>query len=430
MQKLKKLSLLGTLYFSQFLPFWFLYQALPVLLRQKGMSLEAIGLLPLVTIATSFKFLWSPLVDKYSVAKWGHYRFWIIVFQLWVVGLTLVCSLLQVDTQLPLVLLCLAFLGLGCASQDIATDALALRMLSPQERGFGNAIQGIGGALGRLVGGGGMLILLSRWDWGRSLWLLAGVMLLALVPILFHREADRYETASRESEQASEQSRRSPNSENPESARLSGYIQIFWRFCQQPGMALWLAIVGLYVGGYAAAMTMFRPLLVDAGLSLSEIGLLMGVFGAGMTMLGSLLLGVAIAHWGRRRSLLLSASLTTIGIASFTLPAIGLTHPTVLYSVVGFAFFANGMMATTIFTIMMDKSRKELAGTDYTIQSCVISLGGILASALSGVLASAIQYQGVFVISILLELACITLIVRKFTTNVSQLPAAAYHVPR
>ena len=337
MQKLKKLGLLGTPYFSQFLPFWFLYQALPVLLRQKGMSLEAIGLLPLVTIATSFKFLWSPLVDKYSVAKWGHYRFWIIVFQLWVVGLTLVCSLLQVDTQLPLILFCLAFLGLGCASQDIATDALALRMLSPQERGFGNAIQGIGGALGRLVGGGGMLILLSRWDW---------------------------------------------------------------------------------------------PLLVDAGLSLSEIGLLMGVFGAGMTMLGSLLLGVAIAHWGRRRSLLLSASLTTIGIAAFTLPAIGLTHPTVLYSVVGFAFFANGMMATTIFTIMMDKSRRELAGTDYTIQSCVISLGGILASALSGVLASAIQYQGVFVISVLLELACITLIVRKFTTNVSQQPAAAYHVPR
>lgn len=151
---LRKFGLLGSLYLSQFMPFWFLSQALPVLLRQQGMSLEAIGLLPLVAVAVTFKFLWSPLIDRYSYTRWGHYRFWIIFFQLWVVAITVVCSLLDLETQLPLILLGLALIGTGCASQDIATDALAVRLLEPQERGIGNAVQGIGGAIGRMIGGG------------------------------------------------------------------------------------------------------------------------------------------------------------------------------------------------------------------------------------------------------------------------------------
>ena len=172
----QKFALLGSLYLSQFMPFWFLSQALPVLLRQQGMSLEAIGLLPLVSIAITIKFLWSPLIDRYSYARWGHYRFWIIFFQLLVVAITVVCSLLTLETQLPLILLGLAIMGTCCASQDIATDALAVRLLAPHERGMGNAIQGIGGALGRMIGGGGMLILLNRWGWTNSLLSLAAVL--------------------------------------------------------------------------------------------------------------------------------------------------------------------------------------------------------------------------------------------------------------
>ncbi|MEM6592759.1 MAG: MFS transporter, partial [Cyanobacteria bacterium P01_C01_bin.73] len=108
---LKKFGLLGSLYLSQFLPFWFLYEALPVLLRQQGLSLKAIGLLPLVAIAMTFKFLWAPLIDRYSMARWGHYRFWIIFFQLWVVAITLLCSGLSLELQLPVILIGLALIG-------------------------------------------------------------------------------------------------------------------------------------------------------------------------------------------------------------------------------------------------------------------------------------------------------------------------------
>ena len=250
-KKLQKFGLLGSLYLSQFMPFWFLSQALPILLRQRGMSLEVIGLLPFVGIAVIFKFLWAPLIDRYSYARWGHYRFWIIFFQLWVVALTVVCSLLDLETQLPFILLGLALIGTSCASQDIATDALAVRLLAPQERGVGNAVQGIGGAIGRMIGGGGMLILLNRWGWRMSLLSLATVMVVALIPVLIYREPRRKTVAN--------------------ATKSQGYFKIFPRFVQRPGMGIWLLVLGLYAAAHNSSATMFTPLLVDAGIGRAHV---------------------------------------------------------------------------------------------------------------------------------------------------------------
>lgn len=315
------------------MPFWFLYQALPVLLRQQGMSLEAIGLLPLVTIAVSFKFLWSPLIDRYSFSRWGHYRFWIISFQLGIVAVTVICSFLSLETQLPLVLLGLALLGTGCASQDIATDALAVRLLKPAERGMGNAVQGVGGSLGKMIGGGGMLILLSRWGWTASLLTLAALMLVALLPVLVYDEPQRKAATA--------------------SLGPLAYFKMFSQFCQQPGMPVWLLILGLYAAAHNLSATMFTPLLVDMGLSTSQIGSLLGMFGTGMSVLGTLTAGLLIPKWGRKRSLLTASSIALIGLLAYFLPTFGLTQLPVLYGIVSLAFFSLGMVGTTAFTIMM-----------------------------------------------------------------------------
>ena len=410
---LKKFALLGSLYLSQFMPFWFLFEALPVLLREQGMSLEAIGLLPLVTIAIAFKFLWSPLIDRYGFTRWGHYRFWIIFFQLWVVVVTVVCSQLDLATQLPLLLLALALLGIGCASQDIATDALALGLLEPSERGIGNAVQGIGGALGRMVSGGGMLILLSHWGWTASLLTLAAIMVLSLMPLLLYREPCHKVTTPASPAKA---------------FGLREYVKTFRQFYQRPGMVLWLIILGLYAAAHNLSATMLRPLLVDVGLSLSDIGSLLGVFGTGTTMLGTLAAGLLITHWGRRRSLLAANTVALLGVCAYFLPTFGFTQRPVLYAVIGIPFFALGMVGTTAFTIMMDKSRLEMAGTDYTMQTSLIAVGGILAAALSGVLASAIGYRGVFAVSVLLLLGCIALVAKRFTPVSNPLQPQA-HVP-
>ncbi|NEQ96976.1 MAG: hypothetical protein F6K30_09660 [Cyanothece sp. SIO2G6] len=101
-----------------------------------------------------------------------------------------------------------------------------------------------------------------------------------------------------------------------------------------------------------------------------------------------------------------------MGVLSYLIPTFGFTQRPVLYGIVGMVFFALGMVGTTSFTIMMDKSRPDMAGTDYTLQTSFIGIGGIIAAALSGVLAQAIGYRGVFLTSALLLLICITLVAR------------------
>ncbi|MEM9486531.1 MAG: MFS transporter [Cyanobacteria bacterium P01_F01_bin.116] len=403
-KKLQKFTLLGSLYLSQFMPFWFLFQALPILLRQQGMSLEAIGLLPLVAIAITFKFLWSPLIDRYSYGRWGHYRFWIIFFQLLVVAITVVCSLLNLATQLPFILLGLAIMGTCCASQDIATDALAVRLLEPHERGMGNAVQGVGGALGKMIGGGGMLILLNRWGWTSSLLSLAVVMVVALVPVLIYHEPRR---------QAADTSN---------TFGFRDYCNIFIRFVQRPGMGIWLLVLGLYAAAHNLSATMFTPLLVDIGLSAADIGSLLGVFGTGVSIVGTLTASMLIGKLGRKGTLLVASAIALVGMLFYFLPTFGFNQLPVLYGIVSFAFFSLGMVATTAFTIMMDKSRRSMAGTDYTLQTSLIGVGSVLSAVVSGVLAEAVGYRGVFVLSSALGIVCLALIARRLKLSVQPVP--------
>ncbi|ABW31391.1 MFS transporter [Acaryochloris marina] len=406
-QRIQKLSLLASLYVSQFLPFWFLFEALPVILRQRGLSLAAIGLLPMLLLPIAFKFLWSPVIDFYGFTRWGHYRFWIICFQSGVIGVTVFCSFLSVEHNLPVLLVGLALMALLCSSQDIATDALALGLLSPRERGVGNAVQGIGGSLGKMIGGGGMLILLNKWGWSKSLLTLAALMLLALMPLLWHRETIR------------PMGRVTGKSINPALDPLIAYCKIFIESCQRPGIRIWLLTLAVITAGYNFSAAMFRPLLVDLGFSIADIGRMIGIFGIAMTMLGSAAAGLLMAKLGRQRALLIAANTLAVGTFSNVLLTYGFTQLPVLNTIIGVTFFAFGILGTTAFTIMMDKSRIELAGTDYTLQTSVIALCSILSAALGGVIASIVGYRGIFILSTGILLNCNWLIVQHLDLNIT-----------
>ncbi|MCJ8280216.1 MAG: MFS transporter, partial [Rivularia sp. ALOHA_DT_140] len=187
-KSLKKFILLGSLYASQFIPLVFLSEAVPVFMRQQGISLEAIGLLSLTALPVTLKFLWSTLIDRYGFTRWGHYRFWIILFQLLVVLTTAIVAFLEIKNSFTVLFICMFSIALFCSTQDIASDALAVGILKPQERGLGNGIQSAGGYFGAIVGGGGMLILLNIWGWKITLLAMSFIMAISLIPLLFYKE--------------------------------------------------------------------------------------------------------------------------------------------------------------------------------------------------------------------------------------------------
>ena len=175
--------LLSSLYISQGLPSGFFAHALPTLLREHGVSLTLIGLAKLLALPWFFKFLWAPMVDRIGAGKHSHYRRWILLMQSAGLLALAMLSLLRPENwfsaNLPWFLLAALLINTCLATQDIATDALAVKILPVQQRGLGNSIQVAGYKLGMLAGGNGLLILMASIGLQDGFrWLAAGLLLL------------------------------------------------------------------------------------------------------------------------------------------------------------------------------------------------------------------------------------------------------------
>jgi len=282
---LPKLILLATLYISQFIPTTFFIQALPVFMRQQKMSLDVIGFLGLLILPSGLKFLWSPFIDRYRLGKLGHYRGWIICFQLLLISTMLVTAFIDIQDNLNAFLTCMFLASLFSSSQDIATDALAVNLLEPQERGLGNAIQSGGNIFGAIIGGGVMLILLDKIGWRYSLITLSIFMLINLVPILIYREKSQHQLEN--------------------STFFRSYFQPFISFLSRPKALPWLFVVLLYMMGDSVTSLMIRPLLVDRGLSLPDIGWILGIVSYSARIVSALIAGLVIVKLGRIKSLII-----------------------------------------------------------------------------------------------------------------------------
>ncbi|PLZ05210.1 MFS transporter [Fischerella thermalis] len=392
-----KLILLATLYISQFIPTTFFIQALPVFMRQQKMSLDVIGFLGLLILPSGLKFLWSPFIDRYRLGKLGHYRGWIICFQLLLISTMLVTAFIDIQDNLNALLTCMFLASLFSSSQDIATDALAVNLLEPEERGLGNAIQSGGNIFGAIIGGGVMLILLDKIGWRYSLITMSIFMLLNLVPILIYQEKSQ------------------PQLEN--STFFRSYFQPFVSFLSRPKALPWLFIVLLYMMGDSVTGLMIRPLLVDRGLSLPDIGWVLGIVSYSARIVSALIAGLVIVKLGRTKSLIIFGIIAALSSLLYIIPAIGVSSLLVIYTVCIVVNATQSMAYTALLSAMMDKCEKNTAATDYTMQVSVMFLGGIAATVLSGMLASTMGYSFIFIMSAAVSLLSVFLITNKYRVS-------------
>ncbi|BAY85862.1 hypothetical protein NIES267_53680 [Calothrix parasitica NIES-267] len=391
---LSKLILLAALYTAQFIPTTFFIQTVPVFMRQQNMSLDAIGFLSFLILPSALKFLWSPFIDRYSLPKLGHYRGWIIFFQLLLAIVTFGCAFIDIENNFSTLVIFMFLAFLLSSSQDIATDALAVNLLEPNERGIGNAIQSGGNIFGAIIGGGGVLILLDRVGWKYSLMIMSVTMLLTLIPVLLYPEAVKNK----------------PKKSN----FFKSYFHPFITFLSRPKALPWLLVLVLYMGGEMMSGTMLRPLFVDRGLSLSEIGVMLGIVSYSARIVSALTAGVLITKLGRINSLILFGLAASMATLLYIIPANGVSNLPILYAVTIIANALQGMAYTALLSAMMDKCDRNTAATDYTLQVSVVSIGGVAASMLSGKIASSTGYAGMFIISAAVSLLSVLVIFKFF----------------
>lgn len=386
MTRRHKILLLTGLYVAQGLPFGFFTQALPVLLRDAGLSLKAISATSLLFLPWALKFLWAPFVDHY-----GTRRQWLLPLQL--AAVTGALLLTQVDLSRGyLAVLAAAFLfNLVAACQDVATDGLAVRILDSRERGLANGIQVGAYRIGMILGGGLLLWVFARTDWATMFLCMAALLALTVLPVLPLREPPR---------------------SAPADPRSATDVALEWtRRLRLPGMGAFVVLICFYKFGDSMVATLIGPFMRDQGVSKEMIALMKGTVGSSASLVGAALGGWYAFRAGRRRALLVCGLLQTASLLFYVAAAFGLGGIAMLWAGNVAEHLLGGMATVALFTLMMDASDPGHAGTDYTLFACAIVFAMGLANFTGASIADAVGYAPAFVAGFVLSGAgCLVLV--------------------
>ncbi len=390
----QKIVLLSALYLAQGLPFGFFTLALPVVLREAGLSLTAISALSLLYLPWALKFLWAPYLDQL-----GTRRAWLLSFQVSTVVGALLLSQMNLDASYMPVIVGAFVFNVIAASQDVVTDGLAVRLLDSRERGLANAVQVGAYRVGMILGGGLLLWVFAKTNWSTMFSCMAVLLAITVLPVLTSRALLAQSPALPEP---------MPAGAVPRFAALA----IGWlRRLLVPGMLGFAGLIFCFRFGDAMVSTLLSPFLKDQDLSTETIALMKGTVGSTTSLVGALLGGVFTFRVGRRFALFAAGLGQAVRFVPYWLSSLGFGGVELLWGATIVEGVVSTMATVALFTLMMDASNPDHAGTDYTLLASVYVLVSSAGQFSAALIADHLGYPTMFAVGIgLTVLGTLTLV--------------------
>jgi PAT family beta-lactamase induction signal transducer AmpG len=286
--------------FSSGLPLYILLNLVPAWLRTEGISLKAIGAFALIQFPYTWKFLWSPLLDRYAVGTLGRRRGWILVTQLGLFGTIAWLGTLSPGQDLLWVVCAATALAFLSATQDVALDAYRREILADAELGLGNSVHVNAYRLAGLVPGSLSLILADHLPWPAVFAITAAFVLPGMLMALAVSEPAAAGA--------------------PPKTLRSAVVEPFREFVGRAGWRGALLVLGfifLYKLGDSMATALATPFYLDMGYSKSEIGLIAKHAGLWPSILGGLAGGLWMVRIGINRGLWVFGVVQLVTIVGF-----------------------------------------------------------------------------------------------------------------
>jgi PAT family beta-lactamase induction signal transducer AmpG len=452
-----KLTWVGILYFSQGFPAGIFAEILPVQFRQHGVDLREIGVLSLLMLGWTLKFLWAPLVS-YS----RHYRRWMIGADLCMAA---VVGVLAMQAGFgPNVWLLVGLFVLLSATNDIAVDAYTIEMLDKNEQGVANGFR-IGFYRAGLMTTGALLVLQSRLGWGGVYAASALILLFVAGTCLFAPAEKAYVRAATLSIAAELRGIFA----NPlafsgvvvfvlgtlwivnQTTHWSRELPLFWPIAlavaaslvalefvtkrtraaqavdlergplfgaligmlQRPGIIQVFFFILLYKLADTSAGFMVKPFWVDAGFTPAQIGMVSVNIGIALSILGGLVggwitdrIGIFHALW----ILGLTQAFSNLGYAfvAHIVPVgvdglvPGTTEQIAMYTASTIESFTQGLGTGALLAFLMAIVDKRRSATEYALLSALAIFSRAIAGWAGGHLAAHLGYPQFFLLTFLL----------------------------
>lgn len=360
------------------LPLLLTISVLQAWMQESGVDLTVIGLMALVGLPYTLKFLWAPFLDRFTPPFLGRRRGWLLMAQVALMAAIIGLGLTQPAKHPWLVALCAFLVTFFSATQDIAVDAFRRESLADAELGLGSSLYVNGYRLGMLLASGGGLILADHLPFSQvytimALCLLPGVLTTLLAPEPHHAEG-------------------APRS------MAEAVLDPLKDYFSRPGALLILLFILLYKIGDSMAGAMTMPFYLDIGFTKTQIGAVVKLFGFWATISGGLIGGMLMLPLGIPRSLWIFGLLQAISTAGFVLLAWAGDQLWLLAAVIAFENLSSGMGTAAFVAYMASITNKKFTATQYALLSSLIGIPRVVAAAPTGFLAKIMGWDVFFII--------------------------------
>jgi len=370
--------------FASGLPLRLTLDVLKAWMKIEGVDLTVIGIMSLVGLPYTVKFLWAPVMDRFTLPFLGRRRGWLLIAQIALIGSIAGLGFTS-PGQNPWIFAFAAFLvTFFSASQDIVIDAYRREDLSDEELGLGSALYINGYRIGMLLAGGGGLIMADHMSFTVVYLIMAACLIPAVVTTLLTPEPKITAGVPKSMKEA-----------------VVGPLKDYF---SRNAAILILAFILLYKIGDSMASAMTIPFYLDIGFSMTEIGTVGQIFGFGATILGALVGGVLMLRLKINRSLWVFGFLQAISTAGFALLArIGHNIPA-LAGVIAFENLSSGMGTAAYVAFMASITNKKFTATQYALLSSLMGVPRVFASAPTGYFAKLFGWEIFFIFCTLIAI--------------------------
>jgi len=369
--------------FSSGLPLGLVWIAIPTWLAQEQVDIKLIGLFTLAQAPWTFKFLWSPVMDRYAapVPNAGRKLGWALLTQLMLFGLTLALAGVPFRPEVIWIVGSLTLaMAFSSASQDIAIDAYAVEVLRPEEQGVAVGARIALYRAAMFVAGGLAITLAGLWSW-QAVFALLAALYLPMMAVTWLAPRSDYDRVA-----------------PPPSLRAAVW-EPFVHFLAVHRALEILAFVILYKLSDNLATALVRPFLVQMGFNNFDVGVATATIGLVATLAGTLLGGLFTTAWGLGHALWIFGVLQTLATLGYVAVAgVGVNRP-LMYTAMGFESLTTGMGTGAFSVLLLRMTQKRFSATQYALFSSLFAVPRIFAGPVTGVLVDAVGWRNFFLIT-------------------------------
>lgn len=378
--------------FASGLPLYLLLNLLPAWLRSEGVDLKTIGFFALIQFPYTWKFVWAPLLDRYSPFRLGRRRGWMLLCQILLTLLIGGMGLLNPQQGILPILLLATAVALCSATQDIAIDAFRREILRDEEMGLGNSVHVNAYRIAGLVPGSLSLILADHLPWETVFAITALFVLPGIVLALVVREPhDAHQPMTLED------------------AIVKPFAEIIgrkgWR-----GVALVMSFILLYKLGDSLCTSLATPFYLDMGFSKTDIGLIAKHAGLWPAVFGGILGGLWMIRLGINRALWLFGLVQMLSILGFAWLAwlgpqteVDMSRRLALALVIGAEALGVGLGTAAFVAFIAQNTHPAYTATQFALFTSIAAVPRSLINASAGWLVEGLGWLPFFLLCLCLS---------------------------